>query len=222
MPYGAESYILPTAASCPAACLIAYAVTGESASIASALPLTTALVASSWPSYLCTAIAVLPASVHFLLRAGRSSVSCTVVACTATLCPQASSGSNVVPVLAAHEVPALKYVTKSTTCSRFLLSVNEEMPSSYFEPSEGMMLSNLDAGKSADNPSFLPMGVPRSTSKPMMVPLVSLNSFGAYVGSVPMAIFPSAETEAGTLLASASSLGMAFRSRPVLLFGAVG
>lgn len=46
-PYGAESKISPAASSLPLLCLMAYAVTGESADMASAWPSTTALVAAS-------------------------------------------------------------------------------------------------------------------------------------------------------------------------------
>ena len=81
--------------------------------------------------------------------------------------------------LAAHAVPALKYVTKSTVASRSLESVNDDMPSSYLLPMDGMMLSNFDSWNSAVSPSFLAIAVPRSTSKPMILPLASLNSFGS-------------------------------------------
>ena len=63
----------PAIASCPLVCLTAYAVTGESASIASSLPETTDVVAWSWPWYWSTVIAGLPAWVHFLERAVMSS-----------------------------------------------------------------------------------------------------------------------------------------------------
>ena len=47
-PYGAASMMSPACWSLPPLCLIAYAVTGESADTAAALPSTTALTASSW------------------------------------------------------------------------------------------------------------------------------------------------------------------------------
>ena len=138
-------------------------------------------------------------------------MSCTVPVCTATFLPQALSGSNAVS-LAAHAVPALKYVTKSTVASRSLESVNDDMPSSYLLPIDGMMLSNFDSWNSAVSPSFLAIAVPRSTSKPMILPLASLNSFGSYVGSVPMASLPSDLTASGTCAASASSFCTALGS----------
>jgi hypothetical protein len=88
--------------------LTAYAVTGESADIASTLPRTTALVASSCRSNLSLLMAGLPADVQALLFAGISSVSSTVVDCTATFKPHALLGSTVLPAGAAHWMPALK------------------------------------------------------------------------------------------------------------------
>src|SRR5262249_19734051 len=127
-PYGAASAISPAASSLPLLCLIAYSVTGESADIASALPAITAFVAAAWPSNLMMSIGGLPASVHALLLAGSSSVSSVVVACTATLLPHALFGSIPAPGFCAHRMPAEKYVTKSTDCSRSFVSVNDDMP----------------------------------------------------------------------------------------------
>jgi hypothetical protein len=70
-------------------------------------------------------------------------------------------------------------VTKSTVFSRSLLSVNEDMPSSYRVPSAGRIASNFDSWNSAVNPSFLAIAVPRATSNPTILPLASLNSLGS-------------------------------------------
>lgn len=108
-PYGAESKISPAASSLPLLCLMAYAVTGESADMASAWPSTTALVAASCPSNFRISMAGLPASVHALLFLGSSSVSSVVVACTATFLPHALLGGSIgEPGRCAHRMPALK------------------------------------------------------------------------------------------------------------------
>src|SRR6476660_2545922 len=96
-PYGSESNTSPACSSLPLLCLMAYCVTGESADIA-----------SSWPSNGRTLRAGLPASVHFLLRAGSSSVSWVPAACTATFLPHAFSGSICSPGRRAHAEPAEK------------------------------------------------------------------------------------------------------------------
>src|SRR4051812_19625873 len=114
----------PISASWPVGCFTAYAQTGESASIASSLPVTTALVASDCFWYWSTVILLDP---HFLLRAAMSST-WTVPVCTATFLPQAVSGVMLEPVLAAHWVPAEKYDTIATCFSRAALTVNDETP----------------------------------------------------------------------------------------------
>ena len=85
----------------------AYAVTGESASIASALPVATAAVAVSCPAYFWIFIGFDP---HFFCRAGRSSWSWTVLAWTAMFLPHGLSGSTPagLPAAVAHWVPAEK------------------------------------------------------------------------------------------------------------------
>src|SRR6266536_5247304 len=94
----------PAKAIWPLVCFTAYAHTGESASIASSLPVTTAFVASLCFWYWSMVILLLP---HFFDRAVMSST-WTVPACTATFLPQALFGSIVAPVFAAHWVPAEK------------------------------------------------------------------------------------------------------------------
>ena len=85
------------------------------------------------------------------------------------------------PLSVAIFVPAEKYVTMSTTFSRSALSVNDDMPSSYFLAAmPGRMPSNALFWNSTSRPSFWPMALPRSTSMPMIVvPSVSTNSLGA-------------------------------------------
>lgn len=66
----------------------------------------------------------------------------------------------------------------STDCSRSALMLNDEIPISYFlAPRPGMMPSNEEFWNSICTPSTWPMAVPRSTSKPVALPL-SWNSFG--------------------------------------------
>src|SRR4051794_8852601 len=98
----------PSTAICPLVCCWAYAQIGESASMASSLPLTTAVVAASCAGYGSIVISGLPAALHLLLRAGRSSVCWTVSFWTATFLPQGSSGliPAGLPFLVAHWVPA--------------------------------------------------------------------------------------------------------------------
>src|ERR1051326_7433475 len=91
----------------PVAFFTAYATTGESASIASVLPEATAAVAAPWSWNCSIVIGFLPASVHAFDLAFRSST-WTVFVWTATLRPQALFGSTVLPVGAAHWVPAEK------------------------------------------------------------------------------------------------------------------
>jgi hypothetical protein len=87
------------------------------------------------------------------------------------------------------------------------LSVNDDMPSSYFLAAmPGRMPSNALFWNSTSSPSFWPTAFPRSTSIPMIVvPSVSTNSLGAYDASEPTTILPSDATSDGTSLASASS-----------------
>src|SRR4030095_15496131 len=97
----------PSASSFPPDCFTAYAITGESASIASALPLTTAAVGWLWSLKDKALLLLLP---HFFWRTGRSSISCVVLLWTATFLPQALSGSTPLglPMAVAHWVPARK------------------------------------------------------------------------------------------------------------------
>src|SRR5215213_4647489 len=78
------------------------------------------------------------------------------------------------------------------------------MPSSYRLPRAGRMASNFDSWNSAVRPSFLAIAVPRSTSKPTILP-PCLNSLGSYDGSVPKTSLPSLEILLSTCPASASS-----------------
>ena len=96
----------------------------------------------------------------------------------------------------------------STVWTRSSLIENEDMPSSYLAPSmPGMIPENAAFSNSAVRPSFCATALPRSTSMPMIVlPSVSVNSFGGYDASVPNTILPSADTACGTSAASASSL----------------
>src|SRR4051794_14434111 len=196
----------PTRASFPLVCFTAYAHTGESASIASSLPDTTALVASLCAWYCSMVIFALPAVVHFFDRAVMSST-CTVAVCTAIFLPQASSGLIVAPVFAAHWVPAEKYDTMVACASRCLLTVNDETPMLYLpEPTPGMIASNFADCQSVVRPSLPATALNRSTSKPMTVlPSVSRYSLGAYDESVPTMIFPADLSAAGTFAASALS-----------------
>jgi len=58
----------------------------------------------------------------------------------------------------------------STCFSRSLLSVNDDMPKSYFLAAmPGRMPSNALFWNSTSSPSFWPMALPRSTSMPMIV-----------------------------------------------------
>src|SRR5512133_1369678 len=97
----------PSGSSFPPDCFTAYAIIGESASMASALPLTTAAVAWLWSFNDKMLILLLP---HFFCRAARSSVSWTVLLWTATFLPQALLGSTPfgLPLAVAHWVPARK------------------------------------------------------------------------------------------------------------------
>ena len=81
----------------------------------------------------------------------------------------------------------------STCFSRSALSVNDDMPSSYFLAAmPGRMPSNALFWNSTSRPSFWPTALPRSTSMPMIVvPSVSTNSLGAYDASEPTTILPS-------------------------------
>ena len=127
-------------------------------------------------------MAGLPALVQVSLRAVRSST-CTVPRCAATVFPHRSSIliPSGLPFGTANFVPAEKYVTMSTCFSRSALSVNDDMPSSYFLAAmPGRMPSNALFWNSTSNPSFWPTALPRSTSMPMIVvPSVSTNSLGA-------------------------------------------
>src|SRR3712207_1485290 len=90
---------------------------------------------------------------------------------------------------------------------RSALMVNDETPMLYFLlVTPGMMLSNEADCHSVARPSFCATALNRSTSTPLTVlPSASRNSFGAYVESVPMMIFPADLIAAGTLSASAVS-----------------
>ena len=80
-----------------------------------------------------------------------------------------------------NDVPAEKYVTKSTTFSRSFVSVSEDMPRSYLPPARaGMMLSNDALTTFARRPITAASAVARSASVPSTVlPSEPMNSFGA-------------------------------------------
>jgi len=69
----------------------------------------------------------------------------------------------------------------STVCSRTLLSVNEEIPTSNLpDVSPGMIVEKLVFTKLKSSPRTAPMDLPKSTLIPMMVLLsVAKNSSGA-------------------------------------------
>ena len=66
-------------------------------------------VTFDWATSLTIVIGFLPAAVHFLLRAGRSSVCCTVSFWTPIVRPHALSGSSFfgLPLAVTQAVPAL-------------------------------------------------------------------------------------------------------------------
>src|SRR5450755_2343969 len=95
----------------------------------------------------------------------------------------------------------------SVCFSRAALIVNEETPMSYLlDCTLGMMLSNGADTHLVFRPSLAATPSNRSTSKPLTVlPLVSRNSFGAYVESVPIVIVPLDFRDAGSMALSAAS-----------------
>src|SRR4051812_2963805 len=79
----------------------------------------------------------------------------------------------------------------STTFSRSLLSVNDDIPRSKRLPSDGMMLSKATLLNWNVSPSSWPIARPRSTSMPWTVLLSEAkNSFGAYDASVATLTVP--------------------------------
>ena len=129
----------PSGSSLPPDCFTAYATTGESASMASALPVTTAAVAWLWSLKDKTLILLLP---HFFCRAGRSSVSWTVLVWTAMFLPQALSGSMPLGLPCARRpLGAGGEVADHVDLLHALgLMVNDEMPMSYFLPLTPVMM----------------------------------------------------------------------------------
>src|SRR3954451_9098396 len=112
--------------------------------MASSFLATTADVAASCAAYWSIVMPFLPASLHFLDRAVRSST-CTVPFCTATLCPQASSGLMPLglPFCVAHWVPAEKQLNIAASSSLSALIVNDETPTSNLPaPTFWMRVSN--------------------------------------------------------------------------------
>ena len=70
-------------------------------------------------------------------------------------------------------------MTKSTVCSRSLVSVNDDMPTLKVPPwIDGMILAKSASRYSAVRPSVAAIAFIRSTSKPTILPLSSLNSLG--------------------------------------------
>ena len=71
-------------------------------------------------------------------------------------------------------------MTKSTVCSRSLLSVNDDMPTLKVPPwIDGMILAKSASRYSGVSPSVAAIAFIRSTSNPTILPLGSLNSLGA-------------------------------------------
>src|SRR5439155_20705029 len=152
-----------------------------------ARPLDSARFAPFWSGKTSTFTAALPAALHFLPCAV-ASAACVVPFSTATVRPQRSARVLIVgPPLAftKNEVPAEKYVTKSTTFSRSLVSVNEDIPRSYLrEARPGMMLSKVALTMLTLRPITPARAFARSASMPTTErPFGPMNSFGAYVAS---------------------------------------
>ncbi len=73
-----------------------------------------------------------------------------MVAWTETFFPHALFGSIPAPAFWAHRMPAEKYVTKSTVCSRSLVSVNDDMPTLKVSPwIDGMIFAKSASRYSA-------------------------------------------------------------------------
>src|SRR4051812_28127649 len=93
----------------------------------------------------------------------------------------------------------------STTFSRSLLSVKDDIPRSKRLPSEGMMLSKATLLNWNVSPSSWPIARPRSTSMPCTVLLsVAKNSFGAYDASVATLMVPALFSAAESLATAAA------------------
>src|ERR1700712_922468 len=90
-------------------------------------------------------------------------------------------------------------------CSRALVSVNEDMPRSYFPAARpGRMLSNGAFSKRTGLPSTWPSALARSTSSPMIVLLSSAkNSFGGYDASAAITISLLLPRAGGRVIAAA-------------------
>ena len=103
-------------------------------------------------------------------------------------------------------MPAEKYVTKSTVCSRSLVSVNDDMPTLKVSPwIDGMIFAKSASRYSACRPSVAAIAFIRSTSKPTILPLGSLNSLGVYGMLTPTISFPDDLMASGTVFAIAST-----------------
>ena len=107
-------------------------------------------------------------------------------------------------------MPAEKYVTKSTVCSRSLVSVNDDMPTLKVPPwMEGMILAKSASRYSAVRPRVAAIAFIRSTSKPTILPLGSLNSLGVYGMLTPTISLPLDLISSGTALAISSTFAAA-------------
>jgi hypothetical protein len=83
------------------------------------------------------------------------------------------------PTFRAHNVPASKYVTKSTNSWRPLVSVNDDIPTlTSLARTDGMIASKAASRYSGMSPSVRATAFIKSTSKPTMCPEASLNSAG--------------------------------------------
>ena len=132
-----------------------------------------------------------------------------VAVCTVTFRPHTSEVSTLfgLPLRTTQVEPALNMLTKSTALSRSGVMVKEEMPTSYFAPTEGMIESKFAFCGSAVRPNTFDMALTRSTSKPTgVLPSSARNSAGGYDRSMPTVYLPSLVTDSGSSLAMDSSL----------------
>ena len=101
-------------------------------------------------------------------------------------------------------------MTKSTVCSRSLVSVNDDMPMLKVSPwIDGMIFAKSASRYSGVRPSVAATAFTRSTSKPTILPLGSLNSFGAYGMLTPTISFPDDLIASGTVFAISSTFSLA-------------
>jgi hypothetical protein len=96
--------------------------------------------------------------------------------------------------------------------------VNDDMPTLYVPPwIDGMILAKSDSRYSAVRPRVPAIAFIKSTSKPTILPLGSLNSFGAYGMLTPTINFPDDLIASGTVFAISSTLSAAAVVLPVVV-----